>query len=379
MKRPLDDTTGGASAMNEHQQSSEASMRARDDAPRELAIGVDLGGTHVLAVLVDAHGRVHARKEAKIGEESRGSQETVGQALSGCLVEVWRHARDHFAECLPLKGVGIAVPGNVDPRRGMTRYLPNFGWLEPVNLAALVLDRAAVPECATRSVRALLGVDELHMRNDGRCAALAERHFGVGADGKHDVMAMLTLGTGIGGALVHDGGLFDGCTFDAGDFGHHVIRSGAEAFRCVCGKSGCFECHASAAGLVRHWRAAGGDEREISLDDARSVIQRMRDGEPTALAAFAACRGDLATGLANLVTFYNPSLIVLGGGLSRTPELYDGLQDAVNSATLPATRGTFSIVQSTLGADCVAMGAGWLVFDECAAAANGGRTSRPSH
>ena len=340
--------------------------RALDDtAPRELAIGVDLGGTHVLAVLVDVHGHVHARKEAKIGEDSRGSQETVGQALSTCLVEVWRHARDHFAACLPLKGVGIAVPGNVDPRRGMTRYLPNFGWLEPVNLAALVLDRKAEPESATRSVRDLLGVDELHMRNDGRCAALAERHFGVAKDGKHDVMAMLTLGTGIGGALVHGGGLFDGCTFDAGDFGHHVICSGADAFQCVCGKSGCFECHASAAGLVRHWRALGGEEH-ISLDDARSVIQLMRDGNSTALVAFRRCRTDLATGLANLVSFYNPSLIVLGGGLSRTPELYDGLQDRVDSQTLPATRGTFSIVQSTLGADCVAMGAGWLVFDECA-------------
>ena len=178
-------------------------------------------------------------------------------------------------------------------------------------------------------------------------------------------LGIALVGTGIGGALVHGGGLFDGCTFDAGDFGHHVICSGADAFQCVCGKSGCFECHASAAGLVRHWRALGGDAH-ISLDDARSVIQLMRDGNSTALTAFRRCRTDLATGLANLVSFYNPSLIVLGGGLSRTPELYDGLQDRVDSQTLPATRGTFSIVQSTLGADCVAMGAGWLVFDECA-------------
>ena len=65
-------------------------------------------------------------------------------------------------------------------------------------------------------------------------------------------MAMLTLGTGIGGALVHDpsptrrGELFDGCSSDAGDFGHHVIASGTAAFECVCGKRGCFECHASA-------------------------------------------------------------------------------------------------------------------------------------
>merc|ERR1719263_213964 len=98
---------------------------------------------------------------------------------------------------------------------------------------------------------------------------------------------MLTLGTGIGGALIHNpsmdkpGAIFDGCSFDAGDFGHHVMRSGPDAFACVCGNRGCFECHASAAGLVRHWRARGGDPA-ISLDDARAVVERMREGDETA-------------------------------------------------------------------------------------------------
>jgi glucokinase len=134
----------------------------------------------------------------------------------------------------------------VDPNKGLARYLPNFGWLEPVDLAALVLDRAAGGNDLDKpsTVRELTKLDKVHIRNDGRCAALAERHFGVGASGEHSVMAMLTLGTGIGGALIHDGGqsrrgvLFDGCTFDAGDFGHHVMRSGTDAFKCVCGNSG---------------------------------------------------------------------------------------------------------------------------------------------
>ena len=104
-----------------------------------------------------------------------------------------------------------------------------------------------------------------------------------------------------------------------------MLASGEAAFACVCGKRGCFETHASAAGLVRHWRAAGGDEG-ISLDDARSVVERMRGGDGTALSAWASYKADLATGLANLVTFYNPSLVVLGGGLAKTPELYHGLQ-----------------------------------------------------
>jgi len=355
-----------------------------EHAPRELAIGVDLGGTHVLAALIDPSGRVHSRNQIKLAASSRSSQDSIGSAVSACVLDAWRHAHAHFPECLPLRGIGIAVPGNVDPHRNMVRYLPNFGWLDPVDLAALVLDRPAVGvEGETTTVRELLGVDRLHMRNDGRCAALAERHFGIGASGEHSVMAMLMLGTGIGGALIHSpalanqGALFEGSTFDAGDFGHHVMRSGPDAFQCVCGKRGCFECHASAAGLVRHWRAAGGDEGACSLDDARSVVQRMRDGDPVAMAAFSSYRSDLATGLANLITFYNPSLIVLGGGLSATAELYDGLAQAVDRSTLPATRGLCSIAQSALGADCAAMGAAWLAFAHRAEALAGHSHSMP--
>lgn len=340
----------------------------RSRAPTDLAIGVDLGGTHVLAILMDTGGNVYARHGKGLTSDGRGSQEAIGSALRECIAAVHSYARDHHPDALPLSGVGIAVPGNVDPLRGFARYLPNFGWLKPVDLTELVLDRASNDGEST--LRDRLHVDCLHMRNDGRCAALAERHFGVGASGDHSVIAMLTLGTGIGGALLHDpsptarGTIFDGATFDAGDFGHHVICSGTDAFQCVCGKRGCFECHASAAGLVRHWRKAGGDDKLISLDDAKGVVDRMRDGDATAVAAFKSYKADLGTGLANLATFYNPSLIVLGGGLSRTPEIYDGLVEAVDAATLPATRGACKIVQSALGSDCAAMGAAYLVLAE---------------
>ena len=84
-----------------------------------------------------------------------------------------------------------------------------------------------------------------------------------------------------------------------------MIASGTSAFECVCGKRGCFECHASAAGLVRHWRAAGGDERAISLDDAKAVLERLRGGDRIAASAWLAYKADLATGLSAL--FLNPN------------------------------------------------------------------------
>ena len=164
-----------------------------------LAIGVDVGGTHVLAVLMDPSGCIHARHEAKLAAEDRSSQQKIVAVIGSCIMQCWRHAREHLAERLPIGGVGVAVPGNVDPAAGTARYLPNFGWLEPVDLTARLLELPA-PELADGADKAStlggalgLGREGVHLRNDGRCAALAERHFGVGAGGEHAVMAMLTL------------------------------------------------------------------------------------------------------------------------------------------------------------------------------------------
>lgn len=199
-----------------------------------------------------------------------------------------------------------------------------------------------------------LGVSNVRTRNDAHCAALAEVRLGCGVKSK--VFAMLTLGTGIGGALLVDGRIFDGCSFASGDFGHHVICSGAEAMQCVCGKKGCFETHASAQGLVRHYARAGGE-----APNAKAVVEKLRAGEAAAKGAFAAYKNDLATGLANLVTFYNPDTIALGGGLTLAKELYEQLEDMVNARTMPATRGKAAIVQARLGTEAGAIGAALLL------------------
>lgn len=261
-------------------------------------------------------------------------QDSVMSVIAKCFQDLQVNA----SAC---RGVGIAVPGNVDPLTGCTRYLPNFAWLEEVPLAQLLKEK--------------LGISEVHMRNDGRCAALAEARFGEGRGAR--VFSMLTLGTGIGGAVLVNGTLLDGASYDAGDFGHHVMCSGTEAMDCVCGKRGCFETHASAQGLVRHSVRLGG-----AATTAEEVLVRCRAGDANALRALELYKSDLATGLANLVTFYNPDVIALGGGLSRAPEIYEGLQAAVDARTLPATRGKVSIRAASLGTDAGAIGAALLLM-----------------
>eukprot|EP00607_Mallomonas_marina_P010361 CAMPEP_0182421360 /NCGR_PEP_ID=MMETSP1167-20130531/6712_1 /TAXON_ID=2988 /ORGANISM="Mallomonas Sp, Strain CCMP3275" /LENGTH=270 /DNA_ID=CAMNT_0024598411 /DNA_START=437 /DNA_END=1249 /DNA_ORIENTATION=- len=263
-----------------------------------------------------------------------------------------------------IRYIGLGIPGNVDPINGCTRYLPNFQWTQSVPIGKELSNQLHLP---------------VHMRNDGRCAAVAESRYGAGKNS--NIFAMLTLGTGIGGALIINHKLYDGCSFDAGDFGHHVICSGQEAFQCVCGKKGCFEYHASANGLIRHYqrerermrererereenscdpRKEKTDTDDIELDNALIILEKVRGNESIAISALHSYKNDLATGLANLVTFYNPDTIALGGGLAQAEEIFEGLQDLVDTRTLPATRGIVKIVPAVLGVDAGAIGAALL-------------------
>lgn len=332
-----------------------------------MRIGVDIGGTHIFAV-------------GLCGDELTSNETSSHRSLVRRDTD---YVIDTIAECIKellpeggaadLEGIGFAVPGNVDPLKGVTRYLPNFSWGE-VDLKGLVLVRLGEEY---RDVK-------VEMRNDGRCAALAEYKFGVGKGCDWPVFSMITLGTGIGGALVVNGKLFDGCSFDAGDFGHHSIQC-VDGFHCVCGKRGCFETQASSAGLVRHYNHwVKNDTRneytQIDLNDAKAVVEIARTftNEEHNENFFERWRNDLAHGLANVVTFYNPNCIAIGGGISQLPEIYHGmkpnvpdhenfmtrpraLEDQVNDLTLPATRGKCVIMQSSLGNIAGAVGAALLI------------------
>jgi glucokinase len=292
-------------------------------------IGVDLGGSHVCVLVINSEGIILRRITSSL--ENRDVSSVIDTIVNCCIT-----VGIDTSKC---QGLGIAVPGNVDPIKGTTRYLPNFGWLSEVPIKNLLTDK--------------LGIMNIHMRNDGRCAAIAESVLGAGKNSQ--VFAMLTLGTGIGGALIINGRLIDGCSFDAGDFGHHVIAT-REPMACVCGKVGCFETHASAQGLVRHFNRLGGN-----ATNAEDILKLYRAADSIAINAFDEFMEDLSTGLANLVTFYNPDVIAIGGGLSRAPEIYKGLQLAVDKKTLPASRGKVSILGASLGNDAGAIGAALLL------------------
>ncbi|HYZ14895.1 MAG TPA: ROK family protein [Candidatus Acidoferrum sp.] len=302
------------------------------------AIGVDLGGSHVMAAVVSANGMLGKRHELDLTDLH---PDVVVDALHTVIRAALADADGSVA------GIGIGSPGNIDSESGTVRYSPNFGW-ENVPLGA--------------RLRTLFPKLPILVANDARCATLGEYVYGVGAG--TDNFVLLTLGTGIGGGIVAKGTLLLGHMGGAGEIGHHQIRPDT-GFVCFCGKIGCFESQASGMGLLRHAaRLAESFPRSTLLDvpreklGSKAIRKAAQAGDPHAVAAFNAFCDDLALGLANVIAFVNPEVIALGGGVSSAGEfLLEKVRPLVDARTTMVPRGTTRIVRATLGNDAGAVGA----------------------
>ena len=307
------------------------------------AIGVDLGGSHVMAAVVDEAGAIHGKEERDIVDRSPA-------AVVDALASVVKTAIDGSRH--DVVGIGIGSPGNIDPLSGTIRYSPNFGW-ENVPLGDRV--KAAFPKT------------DVFVGNDARCALLGEYAHGVGQGTKD--FAFLTLGTGIGGGIIAGGVLALGHQMGAGEFGHHQIRPDG-GFICACGKVGCFEAQASGTGLMRHaMRLAPSFPKSTLLDvpreklGSKAIRKAAQAGDAHGLAAFNAWCDDLSLGIANVIAFVNPELIALGGGVSSAGDfLLERLRPLVELRTTMVPRGTTRIVRAALGNDAGAVGAATAVM-----------------
>ncbi len=243
-------------------------------------LGVDIGGTKTLCVVIDDSvdgGRVV--EERKVPTDPRGDAAEV-------IVDLART----FGE---IDSIGIGIAGLVS-RNGevvVTTHLPGVRQLP---LRDTVSSRLDLP----------VAVD-----NDATCAAVAEWRLGA-ARGWNDAL-VVTLGTGIGGGAIVGGRVARGHNGFAGEFGHMVVARGGEA--CPCGRRGCWEAYASGGGLAR---LAGGVASE-------TVVERFLQGDERATGVVATFADWVVVGLHNLVNIHDPGRIVLGGGLGSRPEIVD--------------------------------------------------------
>ncbi|MGH9045800.1 MAG: ROK family protein [Acidimicrobiales bacterium] len=291
-----------------------------DHGPRGpgVTFGVDIGGTKVFGVALDRGGLVvaEARLATPQAEDpsTRSSAGEPGEDVADVVASVVATLRGSVAPATtdPRLAVGVGAPGMVD-RQGSLAFAPNLPGAAGADLRRLV--------------SAHLRDADVVVENDANCAALAERRFGS-LQGVIEGL-MITLGTGIGGAVIIDGEVRTGASGFAGEIGHMIVDPAGPA--CPCGRRGCWERYASGGGLGRLAREAayagrlphvvalsGGDPENVHGED---ITRAAMDGDEGALGVLDELGWWVALGLANLVATLDPACIVLGGGLAEAGEL----------------------------------------------------------
>jgi fructokinase len=302
-----------------------------------MRIGIDLGGTKIEAIAIDARGGERFRR--RVGTP-HGDYEHTLEAIAALVAE---------AEAATGPGtVGIGMPGVVSPATGLVKNA-NSTWLNGRPL--------------DRDLSARLG-RPVRLANDANCFALSEAADGA-ARGASCVFGVI-VGTGTGGGIVVDGRVLTGTNAIAGEWGHNPLPwpSAAElpGPPCYCGRAGCIETFLSGPGLARDYAASSGEQ--LAPPD---IAARAGRGDPACTAALERYESRFARALASIVNVLDPDVIVLGGGLSRVGRLYQSVprlwtrwifSDHVATRLVPNAHGDASGVR----------GAAWLwPADEAAA------------
>jgi fructokinase len=295
-----------------------------------VRIGVDLGGTKIEFIALERDGsELHRHRVPTPRFDYGGTVRTVAEAVEAIEKKLGRSAT-----------VGMGIPGTISTKTGLVKNA-NSTWLNGT-LFDKDLSRA-------------LG-REVRCANDANCLAVSEATDGEGA-GKHVVFAVI-LGTGCGGGIAVNGRVHSGSNGVAGEWGHNTLPwMCAEEFpgpACYCGRNGCIETWISGTGLEADYRRA----TKLALKGPE-IFERSAAGEAAALAALDRFEDRLTRGLAQVINLLDPDVIVMGGGASRIPRLYQNvprrLREYVfgkeaDTPLLPAKHGDASGVR----------GAAWL-------------------
>ena len=328
-------------------------------------LGADVGGTKIAVGPVDPVG---AQLAPPIVDLSR--TEDTESFLAG-LETTLRRAMTQFADFAP-GAVGLACAGTVDSDRGVVVTSPNLP-LREVPLAPPLREAFGVP---------------VVLENDANAALLGESVAGAAQGLRHVIM--LTLGTGVGGALLLDGRLYRGAGGAAGEFGHTVVQMGG--LPCRCGMKGCLEMYASGPALARYASARVRDPerdpgnallhlREQGLLSGGAVARLAREGHRGAVEAVQQLAEWLGVGLANLTNIFNPEMIVVGGGVGELGELLlRYAREHLMKNAMPPGKDQVRLAAAELGNKAGLVGAGlaaWeLVRGPDAAPAGGGAAAR---
>jgi len=316
---------------------------------KPVIVGVDIGGTAIKIALIRPDGELVAKTQEP-------TPLTSGE--DGILQHTFdmtrRLLQQHGYSLDQVGGIGVGVPGPVDPQKGIVQQAVNLHWQKPVPLKAKLEAISSLP---------------VEVDNDANTAALGEMWQGSGKGSKD--LIVITLGTGIGGGVILHGQVVHGINGVGGEIGHITLTPNSGPM-CNCGKTGCLETYASATALIREGRfaAKNGASPLLAqiLDEqgelqAKDVIEAAKSGDTASLVIVDQAAMYLGLALSHLGMMLNPARFIIGGGVAHAGEfLFSRIREAFNrfipfSYVIDSTE----ILPASLGNDAGVYGAGWLI------------------
>jgi len=303
---------------------------------KQVKIGIDFGATRIKIGIVDKKGKVLFRRE--LDTPSNAKQSVLIDYIISNIKNIITLSG---LKNTNIKGIGIGVPGPVDSVRGVIHYFPNIKGWKDVPLRAILEKR--------------LGL-RVEIDNDVNAMTLGEYVFGAGR-GDLNVVC-LTLGTGVGGGIIINGGLYRGSTLCAGEIGHIPINEHGP--RCNCRGEACLESYIGNRYILERARRIFGDS--ITLERLTCLA---KNGDIHAVSIWEDVAKKLATALTGVVNLLNPDKIIIGGGVSNAGSLIlRPLKKELQRRAMKDQAKHVKVVRAKLGGDAGIIGASLLVEDK---------------
>ena len=317
---------------------------------KNIAIGVDLGGTNIVTAIVNYQGKiVNHLKVPTLAE--RGKEATIKRIIETIHENIIQStiALDNII------GIGIGAPGPLNVKKGIINFAPNLPGWEGVPLKKILEDEFNM---------------KVVLENDANAAAWGERCFGAG-QGVNNLVCF-TLGTGIGGGIIIEGNIYHGSNYGAAELGHMTVNR--DGPRCNCGNYGCLEAYSSATGIKNRIKSRiqkGVKSHFLTFDNdhliesmsLKSIFETARMGDDLTQSVIKDAIAYLGIAIANIANILNPEMIILIGGITNEGDnLLNPLKKEVAGRTSNSNYKFPKIVIGKLGDLAGALGAAALLF-----------------
>lgn len=305
-------------------------------------LGIDIGGTSAKSMLIDFAFMPVAgsfRSEDR-GQDIESFRDNLGKALDGTMAS---------ASPKRILGIGIALPGTVDPIKGKVLFTPNIQFLSGLDAGGLLPNRYRMK---WEGVRMML-------EHDCKAAVVAEKLAGGPKHSKRreESVVSVTVGTGVSAGSYINQGVVRGASNTAGEFGHIIVNQ-SDGRLCGCGKVGCLEAEASGVAMQAKWLERTGTRAAVV-----EIAQMAMNGDEEALGLFKETGHWLGLGLSYIVNLMEPELITLYGGVSAAYDLFsESLNETLAKYAWPLAQ--WKVERSMLGPEIVGLGAALVVYED---------------